>query len=284
MAEIATGATLTWKEAEPPALPPATLLQKLRGGLRIAAALIVTAVLLLVFVLGKWLKRRFGPRVTFQYGAAQLWSRLMLALFGLRPVVRGRPIRTGGVLVANHASWADILALRSVTRINFVSKAEVRDWPGVGRVAELCETVFIERKRSHAKRQQVDLFERIVAGELLCLFPEGTSTDGLRVLPFKSTLMSVLFIEGVHEEAMVQPVSLVYRPSPRLDLPVNFYGWWGSMSFEGHIWEVACRSRGGIVEIVFHEPSRAKDWTDRKALTAHCETAVRSAFPAEALA
>ena len=252
----------------------------MRGGFRVAAALIVTALLLLVFVVGKTLQRRVSRRVSFHYGAARLWSRLVLALFGLKPVVRGTPIRRGGVLVANHASWADILALRSVTRINFVSKAEVRDWPGVGRVAELCETVFIERRRSHAKRQQGDLFSRIVAGELLCLFPEGTSTDGLRVLPFKSTLMSVLFIEGVHEEAMVQPVSLVYRPDPRLGLPVNFYGWWGSMAFEGHVWDVACRSSGGIVEIVFHDASRAVDWTDRKALTAHCEAAVRSAFEA----
>lgn len=282
MADAAPTSALTWKEAEPPALPPATFPQKLRGGLRVSAALVVTATLLLAFALGKQLQRRLSSKIAFQYRAARLWSRTMLALFGLKPVMRGRPIRSGGVLVANHASWADILALRSVTRINFVSKAEVRDWPGVGYVAELCETVFIERRRSHAKRQQTDLFERIVAGELLCLFPEGTSTDGLRVLPFKSTLMSVLFIDGVHEEAMVQPVSLVYRPDPRLGLPVNFYGWWGSMKFESHIWEVACRSRRGVVEIVFHEPSRAADWADRKALTAHCEAAVRSVFPAEA--
>lgn len=278
MAEAAS--PLTWKEAEPPALAPLTRAQKLRGGLRIGAALTVTAALLAVFAAGQGVRRLLGRRVTFHYGAARLWSRIMLALFGLRRTVRGRPIASGGILVANHASWADILALRSVTRINFVSKAEVRAWPGVGRVAELCETVFIERKRTEAKKQQQDLLARIDAGELLCLFPEGTSTDGLRVLPFKSTLMSVLFLEGVHEHAMVQPVSLVYRPDPASGLPPNFYGWWGSMPFEGHVWSVAARSVRGSVEIVFHEPSRAVDWPDRKRLTAHCEAAVRSAFAA----
>lgn len=268
----------TWKEAEPPALPAPTFLQKLRGGLRIVAALIVTVILLLVFVIGKGLKPILGPWVTFQYAAARLWSRLMLAIFGLRPVVSGAPIRKGGVLVANHASWVDILALRSATRVNFVSKAEVRDWPGVGVIAAICETVFIERRRTAAKRQQAELLERMLADELLCIFPEGTSTDGLRVLPFKSSLMSVLFTEGVHENALVQPVSLIYRPAPWLGLPENFYGWWGSMKFESHVWAVAMRSRGGVAEIVFHDAVRAADWPDRKALTRHCELAVRSAF------
>ncbi|QIE54681.1 1-acyl-sn-glycerol-3-phosphate acyltransferase [Pikeienuella piscinae] len=270
--------TPTWKEAEPPALPAPTVIQKLRGGIRIAAALLVTGVLLLVFVIGKGLKSLLGPWVTFQYLAARVWSRAMLTIFGMRPVVRGKPIRRGGVLVANHASWIDILALRSTTRINFVSKAEVRDWPGVGAVAALCETVFIERRRTAAKRQQAELQQRMLADELLCIFPEGTSTDGLRVLPFKSALMSVLFTEGVHENALVQPVSLIYRPAPRLSLPVNFYGWWGSMKFESHVWQVAMRSRGGVAEIVFHDAVRAADWPDRKALTQHCEQAVRSAF------
>lgn len=270
--------TTTWKEAEPPPLPKPTTRQTVRGAFRIGVAGLATVATLLVFMAGKGLQRLFGPRVTFQYAAARHWSRLMLAIFGLKLRARGAPIRRGGVLIANHASWADILALRAVTRINFVAKSEVRDWPGVGFVAAVCETVFIRRRRTEAKRQQTDLLERIKADELLCIFAEGTSTDGLRVLPFKSALMSVLFLDGVHERAMVQPVSVIYRTNPKSDLPVNFYGWWGSMSFEGHIWTVATRSAGGVVEVVFHDAMRAADWDDRKALTAKCEAEVRSAF------
>lgn len=272
---------LTWKEAEPPALPAPTAAQKARGYVRVAAMVAITLIGLLLFLSGKGLQRLFGRWIGYHYVVAQIWSRAMLAILGVRRVVRGEPIRKGGVFTANHASWLDIVSLRSVARVNFVSKAEVRDWPGVGFIAAICETVFIERRRSAAKRQQQDLHERIMRDELLCVFPEGTSTDGLRVLPFKSTLMSVLFLEGVHEEALVQPVSIVYRADPALDLPVNFYGWWGSMSFEGHIWSVATRSAGGEVEITFHEAMRAVDWDDRKALTARCEAAVRSAFPGE---
>lgn len=270
---------VTWKEAEPPALPPPTTIQKIRGGWRIGLALTMTAVCFVLFLLGKGLKNLLGDWVQFHYLVARLWSRALVSIMGLKRRVNGRPIRKGGVLTANHASWLDIVAMRSVTRINFVSKAEVRDWPGVGYIAEVCETVFIERKRTEAKRQQHDLEDRIRKDELLCIFPEGTSTDGLRVLSFKSTLLSVLFLEGVHERALVQPVTVVYRPNPKHDLPPNFYGWWGSMSFESHIWTVATRSFGGSVEVTFHEPMKAADWDSRKDLAARCEADVRSAFP-----
>lgn len=273
--------TLTWKDVEPTPLPQATLTQKLRGVFRVAVILLITLVGLIVFVLGRGAKNLFGDWVFFHYRVARIWSRATLAILGVRLQVKGAPIRKGGILVSNHASWADILALRAVTRVNFVAKSEVRQWPGVGFIADICETVFIERKRTAAKRQQQDLLERIKRDELLCIFPEGTSTDGLRVLPFKSALMSVLFIEGVHDHALVQPVSIVYRTNPNMDLPENFYGWWGSMPFEGHIWQVAQRSRGGSVEVVFHDPMRAADWQDRKALTAKCEAEVFSAFPEE---
>ncbi|MEM7525625.1 MAG: lysophospholipid acyltransferase family protein [Pseudomonadota bacterium] len=269
---------LTWKEAEPPALPAPTTAEVARGYVRIGLIVTLTVLGFILFLSGKLLQRLLGRWVGYHYVVARLWSRSVLSILGLKRVVKGAPIRKGGVLVSNHASWLDIVSLRSVTRVNFVSKAEVRKWPLVGYIAEVCETVFIERRRTAAKRQQEDLLARILNDELLCIFPEGTSTDGLRVLPFKSTLMSVLFLEGVHEHALVQPVSVVYRTNPNSELPVNFYGWWGTMSFEGHIWTLATRSLGGCVEIVFHEPMRAADWSDRKALTARCETDVRSAF------
>ena len=270
---------VTWKEAEPPELPPASFRQKLRGVWRVGLILILTAICFILFLVGKGLKAVLGDWMQFHYLVARLWSRAILSILGIRRRVRGTPIRKGGVLTANHASWLDIVSLRSVTRINFVSKAEVRDWPGVGFIAAICETVFIERKRTAAKRQQEELEGRMRKDELLCIFPEGTSTDGLRVLPFKSSLVSVLFLDGVRERALVQPVSVVYRINPKLDLPVNFYGWWGSMGFESHIWSVATRSAGGEVEVVFHEAMKVADWPDRKALTARCEADVRSAFP-----
>jgi 1-acyl-sn-glycerol-3-phosphate acyltransferase len=271
----------TWNDATPPELPPLTLGQRLRGGFRVAAFVALTAVALAVFLLGRALRRWLGRWVTFHFGAARLWSRAGLAILGLRHRVRGRPI-SKGAMVANHCSWLDILTLRACRLIYFVSKAEVADWPGVGFITKVTGTVFIERRRQAAKEQERILLERIAADQVLCFFPEGTSTDGLRVLPFKSALFSAFHHDGHGEDLMIQPVTIRYVPPP--GLPLNFYGWWGTMGFEAHIWQVACRSRGGVAEVTFHEPVRPRAFPDRKALAAHCQAQVAGVMGPPALA
>lgn len=265
---------LTWDAAEPPALPPLTPGQRLLGGLRIVGLFALSGPMVALFYLLRWVRRRLAPWFKAQFFVARLWARAMLWLMGVRPVLVGRPMRGGGVWLANHASWADILALRAARLVNFVSKAEVRAWPGVGALAEAADTVFIERRRTETRAQSAELATRLRAGQLLCIFPEGTSSDGLRVLPFKSALLSALYDDGVGA-AMVQPVTLNWIAPP--DLPEAFFGWWGAMSFEGHIWQVVCRSRGARVEIVFHPPRSVADFPDRKALTRWAEETVRSA-------
>ncbi len=266
---------VTWNEAAPPALAALTPRQKLRGAARLAGVLSVTAVALGLFLLGKALRRRLGPAIQFHFMAARYWSRIMLRLMGVRWRVVGEPIRGGGVIAANHASWADILALRATRRLNFVSKAEVRDWPYVGWIADQCDTVFIERRRSATRTQQDVLRQRLDNHETLVLFPEGTSSDGLRVLPFKSALLSFLFEDGVRETARVQAATVNWTAPP--DQPAAFYGWWGAMPFEGHIWDVLCRSVGGAVEVVFAPPHAVDAFPSRKAMALTLETEVRAA-------
>jgi 1-acyl-sn-glycerol-3-phosphate acyltransferase len=265
---------LTWNEAAPPALPPLTPRERLRGGLRLAGLAALTGPAVALFYLTRFVRRRLAPGFKLQFLVARLWARGMLWLMGVTPVHVGRPMAGGGIWLANHASWADILALRSARLVNFVSKAEVRGWPGVGALAEAADTVFIERRRVETRRQSAELAARLGAGQLLCLFPEGTSSDGLRVLPFKSGLVSALFDDGAGATA-VQPVTINWIAPP--GQPASFYGWWGAMPFEGHIWQVICRSRGGRVELVFHAPRRVSDFADRKALTRWAEAAVRGA-------
>jgi 1-acyl-sn-glycerol-3-phosphate acyltransferase len=267
----------TWNDATPPDLPPLTLRQRVRGTVRVGLFVGLTLVALGLFLIGRGLRRLLGRWVTFHFGVAWLWSRAGLAILGLRREVSGRPIARGA-MVANHCSWLDILALRSCRLIYFVAKAEVADWPGVGFITRVTGTVFIERRRAAAKRQEQVLLERIAADQVLCFFPEGTSTDGLRVLPFKSSLFSAFHHDGHAEDLMIQPVTIRYRPGP--GLPDAFYGWWGGMGFEAHIWQVACRSVGGVAEVVFHEPVRPRAFPDRKALAAHCGAAVAAPFGA----
>ena len=262
-----------WNDAVPPDLPPPSLPARMRGAVRLAAMIALTGLVLGVFLLGRTLRGWFGHRVTFHFEVVRWWALGCLRLCGLRLRVTGEPIRAGA-LVANHSTWLDIVALRAVRLIYFVSKAEVATWPAVGFITRVTGTIFIDRRRTEAKRQEALLRSRIAHDQLLCFFPEGTSTDGLRVLPFKSSLFSAFYKDGQGTDFLIQPVTVRYRPAPGSGLPEGFYGWWGAMSFEGSIWDVVTRSRGGTAELVFHPPVTAAQFADRKALAERCRAAV----------
>ncbi len=138
------------------------------------------------------------------------WSLKMLRLCGMRLVVHNDEARldAGALVVANHVSWIDIYVINAWRPTPFVSKAEIRNWPVVGWLAEQLGTVFIQReKRSDAKRIVHELASRLGAGELICVFPEGTTSDGLALLPFHANL----FQAAVSASCPVQPVCILYE-------------------------------------------------------------------------
>lgn len=258
--------SFTWDGGAPPVLPKPTALQKLRMGLR-GAGLLALTFLLSPFVLLLQLCRLHRPAMAI----IRLWARACLWLCGLRLELRGQAMAGQGALVANHSSWIDIFTLLAAGGVYLVSKAEVRTWPLVGTFSVLVRPVFIERKRSEAARQTGQLAARLRAGERLAFFPEGTSTDGLRVLPFKSTLFAVFTeIEGQR----IQPVTLSYLAPAHL--PAEFYGWWGDMGLGAHISAVMALGAGGKVVVNYHDPLEAGPGSDRKALAQAAETAVRA--------
>ena len=217
------------------------------------------------------LQRPLTPHIT------QFVCRSAFRILGMRFSARGVPMQHRGAVVANHVSWLDIFTLNAPQRIYFVAKSEVAGWAGIGWLARATGTLFIERKGAQALAQK-NMFEaRLRAGHKLLFFPEGTSTDGLRVLPFKSTLFAALFADGLDAILWVQPVTLVYA-APEGEDP-RFYGWWGDMDFASHLLKTLAARRQGGVEVVFHDPVRVGDFPDRKALAAHCEAAVRGALP-----
>ena len=184
---------------------------------------------------------------------------------------------TLGAVVANHSSWLDIFALNARKRIYFVSKSEVAAWPGIGWLARATGTVFIARATRAAKEQRKLFEDRLHAGHKLLFFPEGTSTDGRRVLLFKSTLFAAFFTNELRDEMWIQPVSVAYSAPPGED--ARFYGWWGDMEFGPHLLKVLAQSPHGAVDVTYHAPLRVADFPDRKALAATCEAAVRGAMP-----
>jgi 1-acyl-sn-glycerol-3-phosphate acyltransferase len=216
------------------------------------------------------LHRPWTPHIT------RLVCRGALRILGLRLVRRGTPMQGDGAVVANHGSWLDIFVLNACDLVYFVAKAEVHGWAGIGWLARATGTVFIARKGTEAKAQEALLADRLRAGHRLLFFPEGTSTDAQRILPFKSTLFAAFLAEGLRDRLAVQPVTVLYRAPPGEE--ARFYGWWGDMDFAGHLMRMLAAPRHGAVEVTFHAPLRVADFPDRKALAAAAEAAVRQAF------
>jgi len=271
----------TWQSEDEPAPVPISFAGWLRvvwrGGTLGAMVFGCLALLLLVRLVERpvhGLNRPWTPFIT------QFVCRAAFVILGIRGTTRGQFMRHPGAVVANHASWLDIFTLNARKRIYFVSKSEVAGWPGIGWLARATGTVFITRAARDAAAQKRIFEDRLHAGHKLVFFPEGTSTDGLRVLPFKPTLFAAFFTEPLRHEMWIQPASVIYRAPQGAD--PRFYGWWGAMEFGGHLLQTLAARRQGSVEVLYHPPLRVADFADRKALAKACEDAVRRGV-AEAL-
>ena len=229
---------------------------------------------LLILLLVRLLERPLcGLNRPVTPGITQFVCRNAFRIMGIKHHVLGTPMPGRGAVVCNHVSWLDIFSLNVAKRIYFVSKSEVADWPGIGWLARATGTVFIERTPARAKEHTQVFQQRLLAGHKLLFFPEGTSTDGRQVLPFKTTLFQAFFAQDLKDEIAVQPVSLIYSAPKGTD--PRFYGWWGDMSFGSHLLSTLAPARQGRVTVIYHPALRVADFADRKALALACETAVR---------
>ncbi|MFC7334769.1 lysophospholipid acyltransferase family protein [Rhodocista pekingensis] len=218
--------------------------------------------------------RRWFPR--FYHGVC-------LRLLGIEVQVLGTPSAVRPTLfVSNHASYLDIPVLGSLLETSFVAKREVGTWPVFGLLARLQETVFVERQARHKAHEQRDsMAGRLRAGDNLVLFPEGTSSDGNRTLPFKTALFSVAATRvpqpGGGEAALtVQPVSVTATHLD--DIPLGhvlrpLYAWYGDMDLPPHLWQFARAGRLRVV-VEFHPALTVEQVSSRKALADHCWRAV----------
>lgn len=265
----------TWYSDQP---PPAHQPYGAMGWIRVT----VKTPLLLALVFGGLLlllalrlaeKPIYGLHRPFTPALTVFVCRTALRILGLRLVLRGQLDARTSAVVANHSSWLDIFVLNAVKRVYFVSKSEVATWPGIGWLAQATGTVFIERDPKQAAAQTEMFKSRLAAGHRLLFFPEGTSSDGQRVLPFKSTLFAALFDQGLVGGAVLQPVSVHYTAPPGED--PRFFAWWGDMSFGGHFLSVVARGSGGQVQLTYHPAHPVRDTAGRKDLAQRSETLVR---------
>ena len=226
-----------------------------------------------------------------------VWSRLRLpgwsiiphwfhkvgcVFLGLEVTVLGTPSHDRPTLiVSNHISWTDIVAIGSVAEVTFVAKQEIARWFFVGFMASLQRTLFVDRKRrTDARRTTEEMARRMADGGAVLLFAEGQSDIGTHVLPFRSALVGAAqqaMVEAGAKEVMIQPLTIAY--SRLQGLPVgrtdrNLIAWIRGKSVGQNIREILT---GGVkaVTLAFGEPRPLTQGADRKAVTREAEREVR---------
>ena len=190
----------------------------------------------------------------------QWWSAKMLRLMGIAMRVDGE-LQAGAVLlVANHVSWLDISALHAVVpQARFVSKADIRAWPLLSRLAEAADTLYLERERKRDALRVVHLVAQALSqGQTVAVFPEGTTSDGHALLPFHANLLQAAIATG----APVQPFALRFSDAQApISAAVEFVG---ATTLVGSLWRVACAD--ALVVHLSLLPARASRDADRRAL------------------
>ena len=238
--------------------------RRLRAIVRALAFLGVTLTLLPVFAAAGVLGPAAGQPIR------RLWARFCLRLLGLEVHYQGAPMQAcATLLVANHVSYLDIVLLAARTDATFIAKAEVRAWPLFGAIGRAAGTFFIRRQWRDALVQRNSLAARLRAGESFILFAEGTSTDGLGVLPFKTSLLSVAEPWVLDRPIAVQPVTLAYRRL-RCGRPITAanchrYAWCGDDALVPHLWAML-HDDGCVIEVVFGAPVVSWSVSSRKLL------------------
>ena len=231
----------------------------------------------------QWLARRLDWRL--QHWIQGFFCRTMCAVIGVKVAVQGAlPAAGPRLIVANHVSWTDIIALASRYPLVFLAKQEVSAWPALGFLARLQGTIFVDRGNRRAiPLVNARIAERLRQGSDVVVFAEGTSSDGSNVLKFNASHFAMLreFAEKEAQNARpiivsVAPVAIAYTaPNERSLEGAAPYdaGWYGDMDFVSHLWDLM--KRGAKCHILFGQAIDSGAVTDRKALAAATEETVR---------
>ncbi|WP_245410870.1 lysophospholipid acyltransferase family protein [Microvirga flavescens] len=250
-----------------------------------AARLFLLALFAAVAIPLQMLSLRLNWRIL--HHVPMMFHRVLLALFGIRVIERGTPPdkNKATLVLSNHVSWLDIPVVGSLRPLSFIAKSEVATWPVVGLFAKLQRSVFLDRQRRKATAEvNGAVAQRLAKGDVIVLFPEGTTGDGTHLLPFRSSIVGAAqaaVSDPTIETLNLQPLAIAYTrrnglPVTRRDRP--FIAWYGDMELAPHLKEAL--TGGPLDVVVTWGPSVPIDG-HRKEATAAAETAVRRAIHRE---
>ena len=208
----------------------------------------------------------------YAYIIPYFYHKICLRIFGIKIKTFGKvSINSPILLISNHASYLDIIILGSLFKTSFIAKKEISKWPLLGILAKLQNTIFIDRRVSSLKNQENQIIKHLNEKKNLVIFPEGTSSDGNRVLPFKSSLFNI-FEKNLNSKILVQTITIVYKkingiPMNRIER--KNITWHSNMDLIPNIFNVL-KKLSIEVEVVFNDEFLPSKEYDRKKLALHC--------------
>lgn len=209
-------------------------------------------------------------------GFARVYWAVFARLIGIKVrvvgTVAGREDERPIIYVSNHSSWVDVPVIGGVIGACFVAKSDVATWPVISTIARLGRTVFVSRSKLATGRERDLMRSKLRDGDDLILFPEGTSSDGSRVLPFRSSFFALSEAapgDDPNQRPLIQPVSIVYDrlgglPAGRASRPI--FAWYGDMDILSHFWRLT-QHIGLRATVLLHDPLDPAQFQDRKALS-----------------
>jgi 1-acyl-sn-glycerol-3-phosphate acyltransferase len=245
----------------------------LRAAVRFLLVALLTALHVVVLLAGSvviFVLPRLRAR--WRMGVFRSWSRCILPVMGVRVAVRGQPPQAPFFLVANHLSYLDIPVIGSQVGAIFVAKSEIASWPGIGFMCRAINTIFIDRNvRRDLPRVMRRIDHELGHGMGVVLFPEGTSSKGASILPFRPSLLE----SAARSDTSVSWATLSYRTPP--DEPPTHLAvcWWGGMDFTPHALALARLRRIDATIVFGDEPIHD---TDRKQLANRLRAAMLTEF------
>jgi 1-acyl-sn-glycerol-3-phosphate acyltransferase len=249
--------------------------------IRALSVVVAFAVLTLVLLPFQLFGLAFGLRM--QRTIPHLYHRILCTLIGVRiREVGQRSTATPSLILSNHVSWLDICVVTALGPVVFVAKREVAGWPVFGWLARLQRTIFINRQARHQTGAATrEIAGRLLGGDAVVLFAEGTSSNGVRVLPFRSSLVGAVHHalgDGAHHtHVTVQPMSLAYTGLDGLPMGralCDRVAWYGDVELIPHLFQVL--ASGAVdVTVSWGEAVAYGIAADRKAIARTSETSVR---------
>lgn len=212
------------------------------------------------------------------YIVPRLWHKGVCTIIGIKTEICGQPAHDRQLIyISNHLSYLDIPAIGAYLLASFVAKEDVAHWPVMGFLSKVQQTAFISRTSAHAKKVANALDTMLAQGKSLILFPEGTSSAGTDMLPFKSSLFSLAIPKDTGPVAIqpfvIELVSVNNRPPTPESR--DLFAWYGDMEFGPHIWEFL-KNKGATVRLTFLPVIEPDDRHDRKTLCREVENRIRN--------